>query len=150
MEIGTTIFKKFCIFYLHWKCIAYPLPFLNLSFIFLLGFFFFFSQKPLRETKESAAMTGLWPKVGSKIPSRERRRVLCCQELKPERVGFLFVGYASVECWNLSGVVKAFGWAEGITAGSRLVITERCNHNITRLWRIIGEGILKWKWKKNR
>lgn len=78
-------------------------------------------------------MTGLWPKVGSKIPSRERRRVLCCQELKPERVGFLFVGYASVECWNLSGVVKAFGWAERITAGSRLVITERCNHNITRL-----------------
>ena len=33
----------------------------------------------------------------------------------------------------LSGVVKAFGWVERITAGSRLVITERCNHNIARL-----------------
>ena len=149
VEIGITAFKKFCIFYLHWKCIAYPLPSPNISFFFLLGFF---PQKPLKETKESAAMTGLWPKVGSKIPSRERRRVLCCWELKPERVRFPFVGCTSVECWNLSGVVKAFGWTERITAGSRLVITERCNHNIARLWRIIGasfltvgEGSLKWK-----
>lgn len=39
VEIGTTIFKKFCILYLHWKCIAYSLPSLDLSFIFLLGFF---------------------------------------------------------------------------------------------------------------
>ena len=71
--------------------------------------------------------------MGSKIPSRERRRVLCCQELKPERVGFPFVGCTSVECWNLSRVVKAFGWVERFTAGSRLVITERCNNNITKL-----------------